>query len=78
MINEKIAITQICSGSKCSMRIFGPHSMNEDGTILPFEEQMAIVSHYLHNKGHKYAKPYESKAEELIKDIYNLYEKKIL
>lgn len=77
MITERISITQICGGNKVSMQMYGPHSLNNDGTIIPFEEQMAIVSHYLHNKDSKYAKPYESKAEELIKDIYNVYEKKI-
>ncbi|MDO4789973.1 MAG: DNA cytosine methyltransferase [Porphyromonas sp.] len=34
---------------------------------------MAIVSHYLHNKGYKHAKLYETKAEELIEDIYNIH-----
>jgi DNA (cytosine-5)-methyltransferase 1 len=33
---------------------------------------MAIVSHYLHNQGYKFAKPYEEKAEGLIEDIYNV------
>ena len=32
------------------MQMYGPHSLNEDGSIIPFEEQMAIVSHYLHNQ----------------------------
>lgn len=70
--NEKVSISQICNGSKVSLQIYGPHSLNEDETIMPFEEQMAIVSHYLHNQGYKYAKPYETKAEGLIKDIYNV------
>lgn len=43
---DKIAITQMCGSSKISMQLYGPHSLNEDGTIMPFEEQMAIVSHY--------------------------------
>lgn len=37
---------------------------------------MAIVSHYLHNQGCKYAKPYEVKAEGLIEDIYSIHQKK--
>lgn len=73
---EKIAITQMCSGSKISMQMYGPHSLNEDGTIIPFEEQMAIVSHYLHNQGYKYAKPYECKAEGLMEDIYHVHREK--
>lgn len=73
--NNKISITNICGGGKFSMQISGPHSLNEDGTAIPFEEQMAIVSHYLHNQGHKYAIPYKKKAEELI-DIYNKQQEK--
>lgn len=71
---DKIAITQMCGSSKVSMQMYGPHSLNEDGTIIPFDEQMAIVSHFLHNQGYKYAKPYESKAEGLIEDIYNVHQ----
>ena len=74
---DKIVITQMCGGSKVSMQMYGPHSLNEDGTIIPFEEQMAIVSHYLHNQGYKSAKPYENKAEGLIEDIYNVHQKTI-
>ena len=69
-----ISISQICNGSKVSLQIYGSHSLNEDGTIMPFDEQMAIVSHYLHNRGLKYAEPYEAKAQGLIEDIYNLRE----
>ncbi|MEE0992744.1 MAG: DNA mismatch endonuclease Vsr [Bacteroidales bacterium] len=74
---DKIAITQMCGGSKVSMQMYGPHSLNEDGTIIPFEEQMAIVSHYLHNQGYKSAKSYKSKAEGLIEDIYNVHQKTV-
>lgn len=72
---EKISITKMCGGNKVSLQMYGPHSLNEDGTIMPFEEQMAIISHYLHNFGYKYAKPYEDKAEGLIVDIYNTQNK---
>lgn len=58
------------------MQIYGPHALNKDGTIIPFEEQMAIISHYLHNQESKYGIPYKLKAEGLIEDIYNIYDKK--
>ena len=48
---EKITINQICGGNKVAMQMYGPHSLNADGTVMPFDEQMAIVSHYLHNQG---------------------------
>lgn len=70
---DKISITQMCGGNKVSMQMYGPHSLNEDGTVMPFGEQMAIVSHYLHNQGYRYAQPYEAKAEGLIEDIYNIH-----
>lgn len=77
IVDEKISITQMCNGNKISLQMYGPHSLNEDGTIIPFEEQMAIVSHYLHNQGHKYAKTYEAKAKGLIEDIYNVHNKPV-
>ena len=76
-ISEKIAITKMCGGNKVVMQMYGPHSLNEDGTVMPFDEQMAIVSHYLHNQGYEYAKPYEAKAEGLIEDIYNVHNKQV-
>ena len=50
---DKISITQMCGGNKVSMQMYGPHSLNEDGTVMSFGEQMAIVSHYLHNQGYR-------------------------
>ena len=76
-IKENITITQMCYGNKISAQIYGSHSLNEDGTIMPFNEQMAIVSHYLHNRGYKYAEPYKTKAEGFIEDIYKFHAKEI-
>ena len=72
LCNDKIEITQMCGGSKLSLQMYGPHALNEDGSIMSFNEQMAIVSHYLHNKGFKFAKPYEKIAKGLIEDIYSI------
>ena len=72
---DKITINQLYGGKKVSMQIYGEHSLNSDGSVIPFEEQMAIVSHFLHNQGSKYAKTFEDKAKGLIKDIYNIQQK---
>ena len=83
MSSTKKSVNNITiSRGKCKtpMQIYGPHSFNEDGTIIPFEEQMAIVSHYIHNKEYKphiYTKPYQNKAEGLIEDIFNSRKKDI-
>lgn len=75
MKSKALEITQMCGGSKLSLQMYGPHALNEDGSIMSFNEQMAIVSHYLHNKGFKFAKPYEKKAKGLIEDIYSIRDK---
>lgn len=74
---EKIAISQILNGSKGLMQVYGPSTLNEDGTVITPDEQMAIISHYIHNQGYKYAKPYKRKAEGLIKDICDIQQKQI-
>ncbi len=71
---DKITIEQICNGKKVAMQIFGESSLMGAKSVMPFEEQMAIISHYLHNYGRKCAKPYEKKAQELIKDIYDIHQ----
>lgn len=75
--NSKISITEMCHGNKISMQMYGEHSLNEDGTVMSFDEQMAIVSHYLHNEGTKYDVPYKEKAQGLIEDIYNINKKEL-
>lgn len=68
---DKIAITKLCESNKYSLQIYGPHSLDEDGNVMPFSEQMAIVSHYLHNKDTRFGRTYENLAKGLIEDIYN-------
>lgn len=65
-----ISLTEMCGSTKVKMQYYGPNSLNEDGTFMPFSEQMAIISHYLHNEGTEYGKPYEKKALGLMDDIY--------
>ncbi len=44
---------------------------------MPFNEQMAIVSHYLHNQETLYSNTYKKKAKGLISDIYNTYHQSV-
>lgn len=73
---ERINLTEICNGSHFKMRYCGPHSISEDGTIMTFNEQMAIITHYLHNRNTIYGDKYKSKAINLINDIYQIRQKK--
>lgn len=55
MKNENISLSlakQLSSG-KIGARNFGPHALKSDGSVMSFAEQMAIVSHHLHNPSNK-------------------------
>ena len=44
-------------------QVFGEECLNEDGTIMSFAEQAAVITHYLkleHNP--RFAEPYKKKA----------------
>ncbi len=69
---RKIAITQMCGGGRVSLQFYGRHSLGEDGSVMPFGEQMAIVSHYLHNRGSEFGDTFRGRAEGLIEDICNV------
>lgn len=58
-------------GMEVGVQNYGPNSLDSEGNIFSFNERMAIVSHYIHNKHFKSRKPYEKKALGLIEDIYN-------
>ena len=68
--SEIISITEICSGMKAKMRYFGKHCLDANGDVMPFNDQMAIVSHYLHNQGTAFAKPFRRMALKLMNDVY--------
>lgn len=59
------------SDASVSVEIYGPNALRSDGTLIPYNEQIAIISHYLHNRNSSFAAPYENQAQGLIKDIYN-------
>lgn len=69
MRNNTLTLQDICGGNKSKIQIYGQNSLNEDGTIMSFNEQMAIITHFLHNKGSLFDKSYINKAMGLIEDL---------
>lgn len=67
--HNSILLSEWCNGLQAKIRHFGPHSLKKDGTLMPFDEQMAVITHYLQNIGTKYEKTYRKKGKELIDDI---------
>ena len=70
--SDSVTVTEIFSGVKAKMRYFGQHCLDVDGNVMSFNEQMAIVSHYLHNQGFASEKTYKEKALGLMEDIYEI------
>lgn len=69
---EKTSTAKIFSTNKALSQIHISNMLNEDGSIIPFNEQLAIISHYLHNQGYKFAEPFKYKAKILLDNICNI------
>lgn len=63
------SIVENLNEHKARMQFYGPHSLDIEGNVMPFGTQMAIISHYIHNRAYASGKKYEEKALGLIEDI---------
>ena len=71
MENLNITIADINSGLKGYMKYSLQHSVDNHFEELSLNERMAIITHYLHNQGTVFGKPYEKMAIKLIDDLNN-------
>lgn len=71
MENLNITIADINSGLKGYMKYSLQHSVDNHFEELSLNERMAIITHYLHNQGTVFGKPYEEMAIKLMNDLYN-------
>jgi DNA (cytosine-5)-methyltransferase 1 len=65
----KLSLADFTNDKNSRLRIYGPSSLMNDGTIISFEEQMAIITHYLKTNETGHSKTYKEKACELINDL---------
>ena len=73
---DNLSIIENIKGTNVKMRYFGPHCFDAEGNVMSFGSQMAVVSHYLHNKGYASDKTYKEKAIGLMEDMYRSMEVK--
>lgn len=66
---KTFSLEKFIHDKKYKISFFGKHALNQDGTLLPFNEQMAIITHYLQNSGTQYENEVKNKAIGLIEDI---------
>lgn len=64
-----LSMSDFAKDIKSNIQIFGPASLTEEGKVMPFEEQMAIITHYISTRDNGHARTYEIPAKELIKDV---------
>ncbi len=48
------------------VQLYDANSLDSEGNIIPFETQVAIVSHHLQNEGTEYDESYREKAQQFI------------
>lgn len=63
---KKMALTEMCSGSKRTKDFEAIPFQNINGVVLGFDMQMAILSHYLHNESSQIGLPYKVDGQKII------------
>lgn len=64
--NKTFSLFDFCKKNAEKVQIFGEESFDEEGKILPFIEQAALVTHFLQLKDSKLRLPYNLKAEKIL------------
>lgn len=63
-----ITLAEVMKDKRYRLQVYGSAALTDDG-IIPFDTQLAIISHYLHNQGTREAATYARRAPALIDDI---------
>ena len=66
---NKFSLFDFCKKQAGKMEIYGEETLDEEGNIIPFIEQAALITHYLQLDRKGVVLPYRDKAE----DILNLW-----
>ena len=64
-INKPFSLFDFCKRKSAKLQVFGEESIDTDGSVIPFIDQAAFVTHYLQLKNIDIDLPYEKKAAEI-------------
>ncbi|MEG0559305.1 MAG: DNA cytosine methyltransferase [Muribaculaceae bacterium] len=73
MVNN-FTINKILNSKTYKLQYFGPSALDENGNIMPFNEQMAFITHYIQNRVDIKKLSYSKKAISLLRDVYDINE----
>lgn len=62
----KFSLFDFCKKHAARVEVYGKETLDEEGEIIPFIEQAAIITHYLQLSRRNIDLPYREKAEEIL------------
>lgn len=66
-VKEKpFSLFDFCKKRAEKVQVYGPETLDEEGNIIPFIDQAAIITHYLQLQGSKVKVPYATQAESIL------------
>ena len=68
---NKLSLFDFCKKQAGKMEIYGEETLDEEGNIIPFIEQAALITHYLQLDRKGIDLPYSDKAEEILNLWYD-------
>ena len=68
-LNKTFSLFDFCKKRASKVQIYGEETLDEEGNVIPFIDQAALVTHFLKLKDSRINISYASKAES----IFNLW-----
>lgn len=65
-ITNRFSLFYFCKKRADKVQIYGEETLNEDGTIIPFIDQAAMITHYLQLRKSNVDMPYAKQAEGIL------------
>lgn len=62
--DNRFSLFDFCKKQAEKMEIYGEETLDEDGNIIPFEEQAALITHYLQLDRKGVILPYRTKVKK--------------
>lgn len=63
---SSFSLYDFCQRKADKVQLFGEETLDEEGNIIPFSEQAALMTHYLQLKNSKTEIPYQTQAEAIL------------
>ncbi|MBR2154156.1 MAG: hypothetical protein IJ901_06030 [Bacteroidaceae bacterium] len=69
---NKFSLFDFCKKQAGKIEVYGEETLDEEGNIIPFIEQAALITHYLHLDRKGINLPYRDKAEDILNLWYEI------